>query len=163
MKRLTSLLHPLRVPLLLFVFCAGSCVSQSNSVSQWHMIAGTWMLTEIYQTSNVEGPSPSEQKKLLGTHIVLNAGSLEACGQSVPVKSIRASQVSSDDFLFNTHARFVEVGIKAPEITEIIINNREAGTCFGAFSLPGQDIYIQNKDELLIDFEGVFYRALRKR
>jgi hypothetical protein len=121
------------------------------------------VLESIYPTSNIEGPSPSEQKKLLGSTLVLNAGSLEACGRVVPVKSIRTSRVSSDAFLSNTKVRFTEVGINAPEITEVVINNREAGTCFGAFPLPGQDIYIKNKNELLIDFEGVFYRLVRKK
>ena len=148
---------------LLPVLCASASVSQGDSIQQWHAISGTWLLTSIYRTSNVEGPSPSEQKKLLGTSIILSAGSLEACGQSVPIKSIRANQVSSDDFLSNTKVRFAEVRISTPEITEVVINNREAGRCFGAFPLPGQDIYIKNKDELLIDFEGVFYRALRKK
>ena len=152
-----------RARLLLFVLCAYSCLSQSGSIRKCHIINGTWVLTSIYPTSNVEGPSPSEQKKLLGTSIVLNADSLEACGQSAPVKSIRASQVSSDHFLSNTRVRFVEVGINTQEITEVIINNRQAGSCFGAFPLPGQDVYIKNKDELLIDFEGVFYRAVRKK
>jgi hypothetical protein len=150
-------------PLLLFALCARYCVSQSDSISQWHIISGTWVLTSIYPTSNVEGPSPSEQKKLLGTSIILNADSLEACGQSAPVKSIRASQVSSVQFLSNTRVRFAEVGINTREITEVIINNRQAGNCFGVFPLPGQDVYIKNKDELLIYFEGVFYRAVRKK
>jgi hypothetical protein len=165
-RRLTSIRHASvarRVPALLFVLCASCCVSQSDSFRQWHIISGTWVLTSIYPTSNVEGPSPSQQRKLLGTSIVLNSRFLDACGQSAPVKSFRASQVSSDDFLSNTPVRFAEVGINTPQITEVVINNREAATCFGVFPLPGQDIYIKNKDELLIYFEGVFYRALRKR
>jgi hypothetical protein len=164
-RLLNSILHTSArcAPLLVFTFCVRSCISQSDSISQWHIIRGRWMLTSIYPTSNVEGPSRSEQKKLLGTSIILNAGSLEACGQSAPVKSIKASRVSSDDFLSNTNVRFAEVGINTPEITEVVINNREAGTCLGAFPLPGQDIYIKNNHELLIDFEGVFYRALRKK
>jgi hypothetical protein len=158
-----SILAATRCAPLLLLVCACASIGQSDSISQWHDVRGTWVLESIYRTSNVEGPGPSEQKKLLGTTIILNAGSVSACGQSVAVKSIRASQVSSDDFLLNTKVRFTEVGINTPEITEVIINNREAGTCFGAFPLPGQDIYVKNKDELLIYFEGVFYRALRKK
>jgi hypothetical protein len=28
--------------------------------------------------------------------------------------------------------------------------------------LPGQDVYLKNKDEVLIAFEGVFYRLVRR-
>ncbi len=152
-----------RCALLLLMTCTFSCVGQGGAISQWHRIRGTWVLESIYQTSNVEGPSGWEQKELVGTTIVLNAHSMRACGQSARVTSVREQQVSPDEFLFGTRVRFSEVGITAPAITEVILNNREAGTCYGAFPLPGQDIHIKNNDELLIDFEGVFYRALRKR
>lgn len=81
----------------------------------------------------------------------------------MPVKSIKVSHVSSHDFLANTRVRFSEVGINTSNVTEVVLNQRESGTCFGAFPLPGQDVYIKNEDELLIDFEGVFYRAVRKK
>jgi hypothetical protein len=125
------------------------------------MVYGTWILKSIYPTQNVEGPSPAQQKKLLGTAIVLNASTLKACGQSVPVKTIKVNQVSSTDFLEDNRVRFSEVGVEGASITEIVINHRQSGTCFDAFPLPGQDIYVKNKNEILVYFEGVFYRALR--
>lgn len=148
--------------LLLIVVWTSSCFSQSRSADESHIVIGTWLIKSIYTTQNVEGPNPSQQKKLLGTTVILDAHSLSACGQSVPVKSIKVNQISSTDFLANTRARFSEVGVEAPSITEVVINDRQSGTCFDAFPLPGQDIYIKDKNEIIIDFEGVFYRALRK-
>lgn len=155
-----SLLNTLA--LLLIVLWTSGCFGQSVSTDESHIIIGTWVIKSIYTTQNVEGPNPSQQKKLLGTAIVLNAHSLSACGQSVPIKSIKVNQISSADFLANTRARFSEVGVEAQSITEVVINDRQSGTCFDVFPIPGQDIYIKDKNEILIDFEGVFYRALRK-
>ena len=155
--------------LLLLTLCITTCLGQDSSLEQdssmkqLNLIKGTWVLKSIYQTQNVEGPSVSEQKKLLGTSITLDGGVLKACGQSVPVKSITVIEVSSDDFLTNTLARFNDVGVDTTSIKEVVINGRQSGTCFGAFPIPGQDVYIKSRDELLIDFEGVFYRAVRKK
>lgn len=163
-RSLSTIHRPLTLyALLLNVLSISVCLSQSGTVDKSHVVRGTWVLKSIYSTQNVEGPSVSQQKKLLGTTIILNTDSLEACGQSVPINSVKVNQISSADFLANTRARFSEVGIKTPSITEVVINDGQSGTCFDAFPLPGQDVYIKNKDEILVDFEGVFYRALRKK
>jgi len=148
--------------LLLILLSTSACSGQNETANEPATIYGTWILKSIYPTQNVEGPSPAQQKKLLGTAIVLNASTLKACGQSVPVKTIKVNQVSSTDFLEDNRVRFSEVGVEGESITEIVINHRQSGTCFDAFPLPGQDIYIKNKNEILVYFEGVFYRALRK-
>ena len=157
----------LRAPLnaflwLLILLLASACSGQGGTANGSTIVNGTWILKSIYPTQNVEGPSPAQQKKLLGTTIVLNASTLKACGQSVPVKTIKVKQVSSTDFLEDNRVRFSEVGVEGENVTEIVINDRQSGTCFDAFPLPGQDIYVKNKNEILIYFEGVFYRALRK-
>jgi hypothetical protein len=156
-RRTLELFAPLLVALL-----SSACFSQSTPVDALH-ISGTWMIKSIYTTPNVEGPNLFQQKKLLDSTIVLDSRSLKACGQSVPITSVEVYQVTGADFLANTQVRFEEVGIGTPSITEIVINSRQSGSCFEAFPLPGQDIYIKSKDEILIDFEGVFYRAVRKR
>jgi hypothetical protein len=81
----------------------------------------------------------------------------------VPVISVKTSRVSASEFLANTRARFGEVGIDSPSIIEVVINDRESGTCFGSFPLPGQDLYVKGKNEILVYFEGVFYKALRRK
>jgi hypothetical protein len=148
--------------LLLSLLSVSVCSGQNEKANESTMVYGTWVLKSIYPTQNVEGPSPAQQKKLLGTMIVLNASTLKACGQSVQIKTIKVNQVSSADFLENNRVRFSEVGVQGASIIEVVINNRQSGTCFDAFPLPGQDIYVKNKNEILVYFEGVFYRALRK-
>ena len=146
--------------LLIPISMAHSQKSQSDAASA---IRGTWVIKSVYRTQNIQGPSPAEQKKLIGSRIVYSDRSLESCGQSVPITSTDELQVDSADFLANTRVRFSEVGIDARSVTEVVLNNRQAGSCFEAFPSPGQDVYLKSKDEILIYFEGVFYRAVRKR
>ena len=134
--------------------------TQSDAAS---VIRGTWVIKSIYLTQNVEGPSPTEQKKLVGAEIVYSDRILKSCGQSVPIASIHQHRVDAADFLANTQVRFTEVDINAASVTEVVLNNRQVGSCFEAFPLPGQDVYLKSKDELVIDFEGVFYRVVRKK
>jgi hypothetical protein len=125
-------------------------------------IRGRWVITAIYHTQ-VEGPSPAEQKKLIGSEIVYSDRSLKSCGQSVAITSVNQNRVDADEFLADTRVRFTDVGINASSVTELVLNNRLAGSCFEVFPLPGQDVYLKSKDEILIAFEGVFYRAVRKK
>lgn len=48
-------------------------------------------------------------------------------------------------------------------VMEVVLNERQSGRCFAAFPLPGQDVYLKSKDEIVIAFEGVFYRVVRKK
>ena len=146
--------------LLILLSMAHSQKSQSDAASA---IRGTWVIKSIYRTQNIEGPSPVEQKELIGSTIAYRDRSLESCGQSVPITSIDEHRVDSADFLANTRVRFSEVEIDAQSVTEVVLNNRQAGSCFKAFPSPGQDVYWKSKDEILIAFEGVFYRAVRKK
>jgi hypothetical protein len=149
--------------LLLIASVSSACHGQSSSGDAKHIIQGTWVIKSIYTTQNVEGPNPSQQKKLVGSQVIVGTQSLHACGQSVPIRSIEVHQVSPDDFLTDTRVRFSEVEIHSPSVTEVVMNDRQDGSCFQVFPLPGQDVYIKSNDEILISFEGVFYKAVRKK
>ena len=151
--------------MLIYVFLILISVahSQKPQTDAARAIRGTWVIKSIYRTPNIQGPSPAEQKKLIGSKIVFGDSSLESCGQSVPITSTQEFQVDSAEFLANNLVRFSEVKIDAQSVTEVVLNNGQAGTCLKAFPAPGQDVYLKSKDELLIAFEGVFYRATRKK
>ena len=123
----------------------------------------TWIIKSIYRTHNVQGPSPTEQKKLVGSEVEYSDRTLRSCGESVPISSIEQHRTDSAEFLANTRVRFTEVDIHAASVTEMVLNGRLGGECFEVFPLPGQDVYVKSKNEILIAFEGVFYRAVRKK
>lgn len=153
----------LTLSFLAFMLSAHAQNAQRDAVSAAGAIRGTWVIKSIYHTQNVQGPSPAQQKKLVGSEIVYGDRILKSCGQSVPISSIRQHRVDSADFLANTLVQFTEVEIKVSGVTEVVLNDRKAGSCFQAFPLPGQDVYVKSKDEILVYFEGVFYRVVRKK
>ena len=146
-----------------FTLLATTWFAQNGPEDASKVIQGTWRLALIYKTPNVQGPSETEQKQLLNTILIYTVQQLKSCDQAVPITSLQEHRVTASDFLASTHVRFTQVKIDGPDIPEVIINERRSGSCLGVFPLPGQDIYIKGKNELLIYFEGVFYRALRVR
>jgi hypothetical protein len=140
-----------------------TCPGQVVPAEARHEIRGTWTLKSIYPTQNVQGPGPSQQRQLLQSQIVIGVTSIKACGQSVTITSADVKAVSASEFLANNLVPLDSVGIHKPSVVEVILNQRQSGTCFGAFPMPGQDIYIKGSDELVIAFEGVFYRAIRDK
>ena len=137
------------------------CIGQAAPVNTQGRIRGTWILKSIYPTQNVQGPGPSQQRKLLRSLIVISASSVTACGQSAAITSTDVKEVSASEFLADNLVPLDSVGIRKSNVLEIILNNRLSGTCFEVFPMPGQDIYVKSKGELVIAFEGVFYRAVR--
>ena len=49
----------------------------------------------------------------------------------------------------------------APTVAEITINGNSSGNCFDTMRFQGEDVYVETRAELVIGFEGVYYRALR--
>ncbi len=120
-------------------------------------------MKSIYATHNVTGINLKQQKKLLNSRISYDKGILQSCSQRVRIDKVDIKQVSAKDFFAGRYVHFAEVDIYAPTITEVVINGNATGNCFGTYALPGEDIYIKSPKELLVDFEGVYYRAERVR
>jgi hypothetical protein len=146
--------------LLAFTLAAHAQEAQKDAPTG---MKGIWIIKSIYQTQNVQGPSPTEQKQLVGSEVVYGDRTLTSCGQSVPITSVNQHRVVSAEFLANNNVRFSEVDIHTATVKEVVLNFRQAGTCLDGFPLPGQDVYLKSKDEIVIAFEGVFYRVVRKK
>jgi hypothetical protein len=153
-----SFTYKLTIALCILAFplhrCSGQEVPQA--------IQGSWTLRDVYKTPNVQGPSPSEAHTLIGSHVVIDSKELKSCGHRITISSVEVQQVTPEEFLANTKVRTKWLGLKCLRCTEVIINGRRSGSCFGAFPLPGQDVYIKDSGRLVIYFEGIFYDAVRE-
>lgn len=138
-----------------------SSVAQSATKRHFGELAGKWTLVSIYRTSNMQGPSAAEAKRLVGTHIIYGAHKMSSCGAAVAISGLKEQSFSEDELLQGFHGRFSELGLREKTIDGIIIEQGASGMCFGAFPPPGRTIFLKSKNELIVDFEGVFYRAVR--
>jgi hypothetical protein len=163
MTRLTDVVRMIWTAAILLGIGVVACIGQAASASKEGVIRGTWTLKSVYSTPNVQGPDAMQQRKLLRSKIVIDATSINSCGQSAKITSTEVKNVSADEFLADNLVPLDSVGIHGPSVTQVVLNQRQSGTCLGAFPMPGLDIYIKGRDELVIAFEGVFYRAVRDK
>ena len=150
---------------LIFFSCLSmlACASSAAGVEFPNQILGEWVIESIIQTDAIQGPSLSQQKKLLGSTIEYQENSMKACwSEAVPITSYEKKKLNANDFLSENKVPLGSLGIQQDLVSEITLNNRQAGTCFEDFPLPGQVIFIKNKKEIIIAFEGVYYLARRK-
>lgn len=124
-------------------------------------LLGDWRLVELYSTTSLQGLPPKEEKGLVGTTVVFRANSLTACGQSVDISSAVSSRISSDDLLFEYHATFKSVGITSQSVEMVLLNNDASGNCLGELTIPGELVYLKSQDEICINFDGAFFKAVR--
>jgi len=163
MTRLTDVMRIIWIAAVLLSVGVVACMGQAGSASKEDVIRGTWTLNSVYPTPNVQGPDVMQQRKLLRSQIIIDANSIKSCGQSAKITSTDVKKVSADEFLADNLVPLHSVGIHRPSVTQVVLNQRQSGTCFGAFPMPGLDIYIKSRDELVIAFEGVFYRAVKDK
>jgi hypothetical protein len=159
---------PFRVPQLACFFITGTLLvaAQSNATQNatnihFGDLVGMWTLESIYRTSNVQGPSNSEAKRLLGTHIVYGPHNMSSCGLDIAIDSVEQHKLSEEDLLQDARVHFSELGLRGNMVEMVIIDQGKSGECFGAFPPPGRLLFIKSKNELIVDFEGIFYRAVR--
>ena len=135
--------------------------SQVPSVKSPAALRGTWILKSIYKTQNPQGPSGEEQRQLLKSRVTYRARTISACGIEIPITAMKDSLLSQEEFLAGTNVRFQEVGVMGATVHRITLNNRQSGTRLKSFPLLGQDVYLTGRDQILIYFEGVFFKAVR--
>lgn len=153
------------LPLIaLMFFISATCVSGQDSTSDKRsLIKGTWVLKSIYKTQNATGIDGPQQRALLNSHISYTSDSLASCKQSVPITSVDINERSTEDLFADTNVGADELKLSSAKITQVTFNKTQSGNCFGTFTLPGEDVYIKGKNELIVNFVGVFYRAVRQK
>jgi hypothetical protein len=113
------------------------------------------------RTPNVWGISRKQAQSLLGSKLKYRNGALNACKQRVTIDKVEQRDVSPTQFLADWKVRFEHVGIVGTSIREITLNGNAGGNCFEAHAVPGENVYLKSPDELLVGFEGVYFRAAR--
>lgn len=121
---------------------------------------GQWVLRSYYTTPNVWGISRKQAHSLLGSRLVYRNGTLNACKQQITIQKVEQREVFSTQFLADSNVRFEHVGIVGASIREVILSGHEGGgNCFETYALPGENVYLKGPNELLVEFEGVYFRA----
>lgn len=138
----------------------GSIAQTSKSIPR--EMEGTWVIKSYYMTPNVWIISLKQAQSLVGSNLIYEDGTLTACNQHVVINKVERGDVSAAEFLARrNNVHFRDVGINGEIAHEITINGRSGGNCFGTYELPGEDVYVKSRNELLLDFEGVYFRAIR--
>ena len=126
------------------------------------LLIGKWKIVDIYKTTDLWGITGDQSKTLLNKYLVFSTISLTSCGQDVPIFQVGKKKIDVATFLEGRKVvPFRDVGITSSSIQEIVINHNAGGNCFDTYSVPGEDIYIKSQNEILIDFEGVYLKAVR--
>jgi hypothetical protein len=143
----------------------GICLSTSAQTPNPKIppeLSGQWVLRSLYSTPNIWGISLKQAKSLIGSRLRYRDGVLSSCKQHAVIGGVEQRDVSRAQFLAGrNNVRFSDVGIHGASVREIILNGNQGGNCFGTYALPGEDVYMKGPDQLLVDFEGVYFRAIR--
>lgn len=164
MRLTRELIYFFAVGVLMFVGAAAAqdtAKSSGVSVTPKELI-GEWTLVSIYDTPNIIGIDYKQANSLLKSRITYRDGYLSACNQRVRINKVERNVVTAAEFLAGRrYTHFSDVGVTTPSISEITINDGETGNCFMTGTLPGEDVSLKSEDEILVDFQEVYYRGLR--
>ncbi len=140
----------------------GSAIAEAKAETVPEELRGVWVIRSYYETPNVWGINKKQADSLVGMRFIYEEGALIACKQRVRIQKVDRREVNSAQFLAGRNSvQFSDVGIHAASIHEIMLNGNAGGNCFGTYAVPGEDVYVKGPAELLVDFEGVYFRATR--
>jgi len=146
---------------LLGPFCF-PCRCQESSHALPESVYGSWVIKSVYKTHNVTGLNGAAERRLIGSHLRFTQGSVESCGASASIATVESKDVTEEEFFAGVYVRFKDVGVTTKTIDEVLVNGGEAGDCNGTGTLPGEHFFIKGRNEILIQYEGAFFRALKE-
>jgi hypothetical protein len=141
--------------------CPHQARSEDGQQTLPSFMYGSWIIKSVYPTRNVTGLSKADEKRLFGSHVTFTRTSLASCGSSVPINALERKHVAEDEFFSGIYVHFKDVHIISETIEEVLVDGGEAGDCNGTGTLPGEHFYIKTPNEILIQYQGAFFKALK--
>lgn len=127
-------------------------------------LAGAWTITRILPTGNVSCWDEKQAQALLGTRLEYRTGSMRWRDHEVPLLDIIIRSITADEFIQeggHPPPTFKELGIRAPNVTEVDLQHEDADITGASTEVPGDTILLAAPNRIVVTACGVYYEATR--
>ena len=138
-----------------FSLLAICCIKANES------LYGNWVVEKEIAVGPVAAITEDEIKDFIGKKVVYSDKIAKFDGELLNNPKYLKTTILKDDFLTRERMPLTKLGISEKAVTEIeiYIDN----DCASLWDSAGSQIYIKNKDALIIGYGGVYFELSRKK
>lgn len=146
------------------------CISFISGVAAQSVpknLRGKWRVRRILPADTISCWGDREVKRLLGTEIEYTADSFRWKDHLVTHPIVKVTVVKAEQFQkeYSGSGSFVDfglLGIRASQATRVQIDHAPADITGGTVEIPGDDVFIENRNTIVFSVCNVYFEAKRE-
>jgi hypothetical protein len=124
-------------------------------------LTGTWRITKILPTRNIQCWSADRAKTLLGTTLRYAPYRLTSLAGKTPVSQALTRTLSLSKFQVDYNVNLSDLGIVTPDVNEIALQHKDSAFTGATTRVPGDTVLLVSPTHIVISACGVFYSAIK--
>ena len=133
-------------------------------------LRGKWVVERELPTSTISCWGEKEAKGLIGTRIEYTAYSFRWKNMVTTHPAVQIAVVSAERFheensgggVIDSRVYFRQLGIKAPQATQIKLGHEPANLTGATTEIPGDDVLIKGPNAIVFSVCNVYFEAYRR-
>ena len=141
----------------LLLLAGASAHAQATPAS----LVGTWRIVKVLPTHNPQCWDEQHTRSLVGSTLTYRPHAMRWQGGEVPISEALSRTLSGRKFEDEYKVHLPELGIRAPEVTEIDLQHEDMDITGATTEVPGDTIVLAGPGRIAVSACGVFYEAVR--
>jgi hypothetical protein len=133
-------------------------------------LRGRWIVKRELPTSTICCWGEKESNGLIGTEIEYTADSFRWKNTVTTNPTVQIIVLSAEQFqvqysgggAIDSQVSFRQLGIRAPQATQIVLGHEPANLTGGTVEIPGDEVLIKNKNTIIFSVCNVYFEAQRR-
>ena len=117
---------------------------------------GQWVVGPAYDLGQPIGLDAAQESKIVNSRIAIAKRSIDVCGKTLPVKSLKVMDLSQAEFLAKYNFPATRVGLRGSPVFELTINEGESTGACGDFEDPATHLLISGYTVVMETGNGFF-------
>lgn len=109
-----------------------------------------------YDMGQPVGLDANQEKRIVGLTFRITEARISACGKDIPITSMEVEHLTREEFLSKYNFRPNQIGLKDPEILDILINKQQSTQACGEFADPGTHV-LMSGSHAVIEIENDYF------
>ena len=124
-------------------------------------LLGHWKVGAPYDTYQPAGLDNSQESYIENLRLEYDKDRLRVCGKDIPIQSIKAEELTEDDFLGRYHFHPALIGVGDSKIVDLSITASDAASICGQYGAPGLHVFVGDNKHAVIEVANDYFPLIK--